>query len=133
MLIHDHEKGTIAEGMQGVAQFDSNIGVNNLFSLRFFGLSGGDCDGGNIGHEYRGLLDLFEDHPREVGATRNAFSVLVEVHCRTGFARGGLLDFRGLLQSVDGRTQGVADKVTSDLPGVSDCQDQKTFMPPLST
>ena len=117
MLIHDHEKGTITEGMHGVAQFDSNVGVNDLFSLRFLGLSGGDCDRSNIRHEYRGLLDLFEGHPREAGATRNAFSVLLEVHCGTGFERGGLLDFRGLLQPLEGRTEGVADKVTSDFAG----------------
>jgi hypothetical protein len=103
VLVHDHEQGAIAKSVKGVTELDGDVGIDDLFPLRLFGLGDRDPDRGNIGHEYGGLPDLFEDHAREVGTARNALWVLVEVHCRSHFARGRLLYLGRLLQSLDGR------------------------------
>jgi hypothetical protein len=91
-----------------------NIGVDDLFRLGSFLLGCGDSDRGNIGYKYSGLLNFFEDHPRQVGAARNSFAVLVEVQRGSGFTCGWLLDFKCLLELFDRRGQGVADKMATD-------------------
>ena len=53
--------------------------------------------------------------PTEVTSATN--TILVEVHCRTGFARGRFLDLRRLLELLDGCVQGIADKVTPNFSG----------------
>lgn len=61
------------------------------------------------------MLDLLKDHPRQIGATRNPFAVLIEVHCRSSFAPGRFLNIGGFLELLDRRVQRIADKVAADL------------------
>ena len=106
MKVLHHQDAGRAKRPNGVAVFNSDIGID-----KFFQKQSHICD-----HDGR-VVDLLKNGRREVWASRNPLPVVIQMEGFARFPLARFLDFFGFLQRLNRVGEGRPDEVPRGFPG----------------
>jgi hypothetical protein len=103
--VHYQQGLVVAERLQGIAEFDRNVGVDEPPALDALARGGfrslGLGDDGDVGDEDGGLVDLVKDGTSEIRAAGQPLAILVEMKVTDNITLRGLFNIVGLLEFLD--------------------------------